>query len=302
MLELNTTKKALFTFGIGAFGKMSELIKATDYLPQKPAYLFKLLRMAYTSDMKASDIAGELSKDKDTVAQVLNIPSLKDNYENIDQEDITNAIANLETSFIQNSLEIDFAKKFFKAINSRLENESLKTQWRSALKAAVIAKSISKWVNYQDKELAFFGALLADLPSLVLSINDAEGQEKVNDKVAKGISEKESEIIVRGFDHSEFGAKLLMFYDMPSPIIDLIQHDFKPDKVKSRNEKLAKIVNFSKFLARCFADKSQSPSSIWQASQKSIQSLGLNISAEEWANKISLMFVKSIEFEMSVAG
>ncbi len=302
MLELNATKKTLFTLGVGAFGKMSELIQNTDYLPQKPAYLFKLLRMAYSVDIKNNDMALELTKDKDAVAQVLNIPSLRDNYSNIDQEDIANAISNLERSFIQSSLEVDFAKKYYDTLAIRLHSEAQKEKLKLALKSAVIAKSIARWVDYQDKEVAFFAALLSDLPAEVLSINDPESQEKIDDKVHKGMSEKEAEIVVHGFDHAEFGAKLFKYYSMPSPIIDLVQNDFKADRVKPKNGQLAKIVNFSKFLAMCFSDKTQTPSSIWLESQKSIKSLGLNLSSEEWGNKISLMFVKAIEFEMSVTG
>ena len=300
MLELNATKKTLFALGVGAFGKMSELIKNTDYLPQKPTYLFKLLRMAYSVDVKSNDMAQELTKDKETVAQVLNIPSLKDNYNNIEQEDIINAISNLERSFIQSSLEVDFAKKYHNVLVARLRNEAQIAKLSLALKSAVIAKSIARWVNYQDAELAFFAALLSDVPAQVLSINDPEGQEKIDEKISRGMSEKEAEIIVRGFDHAEFGAKLFKYYSMPSPVVDLIQNDFKVARMKSKNEQLAKIVNFSKFLAKCFSDKTQTPSSIWLESQKSISSLGLNLSTEEWGNKISLMFVKAIEFEMSV--
>ncbi len=301
MLELNSTKKALFTFGIGAFGKMSELIKDTNYLPQQPAYLFKLLRMAYSVNIKNNDMAQELTKDKEAAAHVLNIPSLKDN-ENIEQEDLANAISNLERSFIQSSLEVDFAKKYHSALVDRLTNENQKAKLNLSLKAAIIAKSIAKWVDYKDKEVAFFAALLADVPAQVLSINDPESQEKIDEKVSMGMSEKEAEIVVLGFDHTEFGSKLFKYYSMPSPVVDLIQNDFKTDRVKPKNEQLAKIVNFSKFLAKCFSDKTQTPSSIWLESQKSIESLGLNLSVEQWGNKISLMFVKAIEFEMSVTG
>lgn len=300
MLELNETKKALFTIGVGAFGKMSELIKNTDYLPQKPGYFFKLLKMAYSVNIKPSEMTEEIGKDAATVAAVLKIPAIEQNYKNVNKNDVVNAINKLEKDFIQSSLEIDLAKKYHNAVAERLESTDLQESWRLSIRAAIIAKAIAKWVNYKDAEQAFFAALLADIPSIVLSINDPESQEKIQDKVEKGLSSVEAEMVVLGFDHREFGAKLFKYFSVPSSVIDVVQSGYNSEKVKTQNVQLTKIANFAKFLAKCFSDKTQSPSSIWTDSQASIEGLGLKLSTEEWGNKISLLFVKSLEFEMSV--
>ncbi len=296
-----TTKKSLFTFGVGAFGKMANLIKNTDYLPQKPAYLFKLLRMANSVEAKSKDIAKELTKNKDLVAKVLNVPSLTENFEKLDQQDYVNAIASLERNLIRNSLEIDFAQKYFKVLSARNSFSGLGERLTASVKAAIIAKAVSKWVKYPDAELAFFGALLSDVPAVVLGINDPEASEKIFEKVEQGLSEKEAEIIVHGFDQHEFGAKLFRYFAIPTALVEMMHAGFNPEEVKAKYKKLTQIVNFSKFIAKCFSDRTQSPSSIWQESQSAIHDLGLEISSEEWGNKISLLFVKSLEFEMNVS-
>ncbi|MDD9897672.1 MAG: hypothetical protein OXU45_01600, partial [Candidatus Melainabacteria bacterium] len=100
MLELNETKKALFTIGVGAFGKMSELIKNTDYLPQKPSYLLKVLKMAYSVNTNKTDMASEIAKDGNTVAAMLNIPALAEKYDRVAKQDVVNAVGKLETTMI----------------------------------------------------------------------------------------------------------------------------------------------------------------------------------------------------------
>lgn len=300
MLELNETKKALFTIGVGAFGKMSELIKDTDYLPQKPGYFFKLLKMAYSVNANKTEMATEIAKDGKTVAALLNIPALADKYDRVSRKDVVNAVGKLETTMIQSSLEIDIAKKYQAALEERIEMPEHQEAWKHSIRAAIIAKAIAQWVNYREPEQAFMAALLADLPELVLEINDPESQEKIHDKVEKGLSPLEAEMVVLGFDHREFGAKLFKYFGMPAAMIDMAHQGYNSYKVKTQNILLTKITNFARFLAKCFADKTQSPSSIWTESQSAIEGLGLKISSEEWGNKISLLFVKSLEFEMSV--
>lgn len=297
-MELST-RKALFTLGINAFGKIAELIKHTDYLPQKPEYQFKLLKMVTGFESNSNEIAQEMTKDKELVAQVLNIPSLKQNYTSLNEENYIKAISNLEKTLIQSLVEVDIAKKYHRSL-MRTSSAKQTDRWRHSIKAAIIAKSVAKWVDYKELELAFMGALLSEVPVMVLSINEPEEARIIEEKVEHGLSEKEAEIVVRGFDHYEFGAKLFKYYSMPADMIDIMQNGLDPSRVKPKNKKLVQIINFSKYISKCFADKSQSPSSIWQGSQKAISDLGLEISSDEWGNKISLLFVKSIEFEMSV--
>lgn len=295
MVELST-QKALFTFGLGAFSKMATMIKNTEYLPQKPAYMIKLLRLAYSVTTNRSEFSQELNKDPELMSKVTELPAFP-NKESLNKEEFDAAVKNLEKTFIESLLEVDFAKRYNKALSPNLSQTEAE-KWNQAVKAAIIASNVSKWVNYPHRELAFFGALLADLPVLVLSHNDYEARRKVELMVQDGMSEKEAEMVAHGFEHYEFGSKLFQYYSMPNGLIDLMASHQQASKAKDKV--LTKLVNFSRFIAKCFSDKTQSPSSIWTESQKSIKDLGLQISSEEWGNKISLLFVKSVEFEMRV--
>ena len=298
MVELST-QKALFTFGLGAFSKMATLIKNTHYLPQKPNYFIKLLKLAYNAKTARSEFSTELSKDKDLMSKVLSLPALPGTNSEVNKNDFEKAVKALEKSFIESLLEVDFAKRFNKAVTTHSREKDL-DRWNKAIKAAVIATNVSKWVNYPNRELAFFATLLSELPVMILAHSDSEARDKVDLMVNDGMSEKEAEMVAHGFDHYEFGAKLFQYYSMPQALVDIMHGHYQADKTKDPT--LTKVVNFSKFIAECFSDKTQSPSSIWAESQKPIRDLGLQISSEEWGNKISLLFVKSIEFEMRVVG
>jgi len=299
-MELKT-QKALFTLGVNAFGKIAEIIKNTDYLPQKPLNHFKLLKLVLDKDPKTdfSNLVNEIKKDKELVKSLIGALSSQEKYNVISPENFINALSDLEKTFLQNLIQVNVAKKYSQILKLS-SSKMMQEEWRVNLKSAVIALSIAKWVELKDLEIVFMGALLSEIPSMVLCVNEAQSMQYVEEKVANGMPKRNAEVLALGFDHVELGEKLFKYYGMPSEIIDLVQADYESSKAKSKNKMLVDVINFAKYIAESFSDKTQSPSSIWSGSQKYIHDLGLNINPEDWGNKISLLFVKSLEFEMSV--
>jgi len=299
-MELKT-QKALFTLGVNAFGKIAEIIKNTDYLPQKPLNHFKLLKLVLDKDPKTdfSNLVNEIKKDKELVKSLIGALSSQEKYNVISPENFINALSDLEKTFLQNLIQVNVAKKYSQILKLS-SSKMMQEEWRVNLKSAVIALSIAKWVELKDLEIVFMSALLSEIPSMVLCVNEAQSMQYVEEKVANGMPKRNAEVLALGFDHVELGEKLFKYYGMPSEIIDLVQADYESSKAKSKNKMLVDVINFAKYIAESFSDKTQSPSSIWSGSQKYIHDLGLNINPEDWGNKISLLFVKSLEFEMSV--
>jgi len=299
-MELKT-QKALFTLGVNAFGKIAEIIKNTDYLPQKPLNHFKLLKLVLDKDPQTdfSNLVNEIKKDKELVKSLIGALSSQEKYNVISPENFINALSDLEKTFLQNLIQVNVAKKYSQILKLS-SSKMMQEEWRVNLKSAVIALSIAKWVELKDLEIVFMSALLTEIPSMVLCVNEAQAMQYVEEKVSNGMPKRNAEVLALGFDHVELGAKLFKYYGMPSEIIDLVQADYESSKAKSKNKMLVDVINFAKYIAESFSDKTQSPSSIWSGSQKYIHDLGLNINPEDWGNKISLLFVKSLEFEMSV--
>ena len=299
-MELKT-QKALFTLGVNAFGKIAEIIKNTDYLPQRPVNHFKLLKLILDKDPKTdfSSLVSEIKKDKELVKSVISALSSQESSNIISSENFINALSDLEKNFLQNLIEVNVAKKYTQILKLTSSMRCYE-DWKLAVKSSVIAVSIAKWALLSDLEMAFMGSLLQEVPNLVLNINEPHATQYIEEKIANGMPVRNAQVLALGFDNAELGSKLFKYYGMPCEMIDLIQAGYEPDKVKSKNRKLTTVINFSKFIAKSFSDKSQSPSSIWNGSQKYIQDLELDINLEDWGNKISLLFVKSLEFEMSV--
>ncbi|MEY3369693.1 MAG: hypothetical protein RLZZ361_363 [Cyanobacteriota bacterium] len=294
-------QKALFTLGINAFGKIAEIIKKTDYLPQKPLNHFKLLKLVLENDPKTdlSQLINEIKKDNELVKSVISALSAQERVNVISAQNLMEAFTDLEKSFLQNLIQVNIAKKYSQV--AKLSTSMVLLQdWKITLKSAVIAVSIAKWIKIPELEMVFMSALLSEVPRLVLNISEPQSMEFIQEKIKSGLPKRNAEVLALGFDHAELGSKLFKYYAMPAEIIDLVQNDFEAEKVKPKNKTLAIVINFSKYIAESFSDKTQSPSSIWSGSQKYIHDLGLNINPEDWGNKISLLFVKSLEFEMSV--
>jgi HD-like signal output (HDOD) protein len=287
-------KKTLF-IGAKPIDKIAKIINDIDYLPSKPLQMFKILRMAYVAD---KNIAEELTKDKAILARVLNLSSIEDMAKHIDKDDFVRAVSSLDKSLIQNSLEIDCAKKYAKALQVDI-NVDLREPWFRAVRAAIIAKAIANWVGYEHLELAFMTSLLKSIPGLVLRIEENRLEEKIDRVVEQGIERKKAEVLVRGFTEFEFGSRLFQFYSCPSPVVDLMEKDFNPSK--ANNPMLAHIVNFAELISTAFGDKEQSPSALWTRVQAELEILGLELTKENWADKISWLFVKSLEFEEAVS-
>ncbi len=283
--------------GSKPIGRISKIISEINYLPNKPLNMFKILRMAYSAEKNNQSIAEELVKDKEILARVLNLSSVEEATKYIEKQDFIRAVSSLDHNLIQSSLEIDCARKYFTALKVA-NNESLQQQWSKAVKTAIIAKAISNWVKYPNIELAFMSALLKTVPALVLKTEGLELEEKIERIMNQGIERKKAEILVRGFTEFEFGAKLLQFYACPNPVVNLMENEFNPTKVE--NPTLAHIVNFAELVAAGFDNKEQSPSALWDQVQTELKALGLNLTKENWSDKISWLFVKSLEFEESV--
>jgi HD-like signal output (HDOD) protein len=299
-MELKT-QKALFTLGVNAFGKIAEIIKETDYLPQKPLNHFKLLKLILEKDQITdfTNLITEINRDKNLLKNIVSVLSSKEKQNLISAESLQTVLRDFEKNFLENLIEASIAQSYTQCLQLS-SSPKMHADWKLSLKSAVIAVSIARWAGMQDLEMAFMGALLSELPTMVIGIQEPQIIHFIEEKIANGMPKRNAEILALGFDHTELGAKLFKYYGMPADLIELIQAGYESNKVKSKNKMLCDVINFSKFIAKSFSDKSQSPSTMWNGSQIYIRELGLKINPEDWGNKISLLFVKSLEFEMSV--
>jgi HD-like signal output (HDOD) protein len=298
-MELEKLKSLLFAGSKPSNHKISDWIKDTHNLPQRPRSFMKLLELVYNHTTDKKKLVKEIANDKELTGKLLKLPNMNKQENLLDSIDIASALENLERNFIEGTLETNICRKYNLVLNG-LPNGSLLPSWQHSVKSGIIAKNVAIWVNYQHPEIAFFSALLKYMPQMIMYSRDPLALSKLQESISRGLNLREAELVAYGFDSREFGSKLHKYYSMPEELIELAEKNFDPEQVKQKNKKLANLLRFAEFISLSFADKTQSPSSIWAHAQPYLKGLELDISSEEWANKISILFVKSLEFEMSV--
>ena len=277
-MALDILKKLMFSQGQGSTPKLIEWTQGNYGMPENSSHLLSLLKLVNSSHFDASSAANEMRGDIELTQRIMQSAGI-----DLDSNNIEEAVRHLEQSLVRSSVEKDVARRYKRAFSG------------VKAKVAVIAKTIAQWCHNPHPELAYMAGIIAEIPEMIMEGRDQEAAEKVRERVRQGSSRKEAELIEYGFDRDQFATKLFKTLGMPEMVIEAIRRD----EPSSKNKELYYIVQFAKRIAEDFSDKSKTPSSIWNRSQQDIQRLNLNITKEEWSNKISLLFVNALEFDLS---
>ncbi len=276
--------------------KLNEWMENLEAFPKKPRLLIQSLKMLNSAKLSETELLDALSQNQKLIDKIV---ALAKDYGSLEANDLMESILNLGPEIVQCELEKDVASKFTSTIDS-LNHESLKAKWRSNMKIAVIAKVIAKWLDYGEPELAFFAAMAKPLGKILIELKEPFAYEQILDSIAHGVKQNEAEISVLGFDSSRVNAKLFETWKMPAAMIELAKNDYKTEKVSDEFKELAQIINFADYIAKSFENKTETPSSIWNKAQDYCETLGIEMDLELWADEISILFVKTLEFEKSV--
>lgn len=290
------SQKPLFV-GTNSVDKISILISRLNYLPKKAARSFGLLKLLY-SGLNREKLSTEIVNDGSFVSAILKIPSVDNAIKSFNQEDLEKSILNVDPRELESIVEVEILREYYTALNLT-QREDLLASWSSIVKSAIVAKEIAKWLKSDKLEIAFLGTFFRFLPALVLTVEQPEIEQKINSIVEQGVDRGPIEVLVRGFTEPEFAARLLKFYSCHSVIVSLFENGFEVNKTE--NPRLIYLINLANLVAKAFNDKNKSPSALWNEVQGLLQILDLNMNKEEWADKISCLFVKSLEFENAVS-
>jgi len=262
----------------GSSPKLMEWTQGNYNLPTNSNHLLSLLKLVNSSSFDAATAASVMRGDVELTQTIMQVAGI-----DLDHSSIEDAVMQVSRNLLRSSVEKDVARRYkraFSGINT---------------KVAVIAKAISQWRNDNHPELAYMAGLTASIPEMIMEGRDPEAAEKVRERVRQGMSRREAELIEYGFDRDQLASKLFKNLAMPETVIDGVRRE----EPNSKNKDLYNTVQFAKRIAEDFSDKSKTPSSIWTRSQDYLQKLNINMSKEEWSNKISLLFVNALEFDLS---
>lgn len=279
-----------------AFQKMDKWINETNEFPKHPVALLKLMKMTNDVATFSSDLVKELAQDQKLAEQIVQISRVKEKKAltgTIKASDIQRSIQRLGYELVQNEVEISLLKRYSKVI-SRLKNFKLLSVWKQSLRTALIAKELSKLSKYDSYEMSLFLGMNHKIGKIVTAFRDPKAFEEIEELIEQGHSEKGAELIVLGFDHNIFGAKLLRAWGAPEKIVNIVK---TYNDLEQHDTELNRIFKFASFIASSIMDKNNSASSMWYTAQEHLKKLGIDYKFEEWQNKVNSLFIKILEIE-----
>ena len=277
-MALAILKRLKFLSKTGSLSKVERLAQNIK-LPNNPVQYLSALRLASQSTGMNS-AASSLKENQGFADAVAGIAELG-------TEEIQDAMNGVEKTMLRSSIERDIAQKYRSSCSS------------ANPKLALISRTVAEWCGHHHAELAFMAGLVAEISHDAMykkyPLLAAKTIARIHKEEAS--SYREAEMIEFGFDEAQLAAMTFKENKMPEAVIDAVASE--PEQ--ANDKELVLIVQFARFIAKAFEDKQQSPSCIWETAQQHIRKLHLNINQEEWSNKISLLFVNSLEFESAVA-
>jgi len=163
---------------------------------------------------------------------------------------------------------------FYKGLYQKLAKPEFNT-WRLAMKAAVISKSINKWINHAHYKETFLAALVRDLPIMVLRNEVPRDFKDFELKMIEGKTVEEASMLTFGINLEEY--------------VKLFAKHFNYSFVEEKQEQ---VIDSAYQLAESFSNPDQKASSLWIESQAQMQKLGLEMTEDQWADRISSLYVK----------
>lgn len=165
--------------------------------------------------------------------------------------------------------------KFYNALSHKLPRTDFE-EWKLCIKAAVISKEVCKWKQEENYKECFLSALVRGLPIMILKLEDPASFRDFELKMIEGKSIEEAALTCFGVSIEHY--------------IGTFMKHFNYKKLAEAQEM---IVDCASFMARCLSDKEQKSSTLWICSQNELAKIGLEMSEDAWADKMSLLFVKT---------
>ncbi len=101
--------------------------------------------------------------------------------------------------------------------------------WKSAVSAAILANDLAELKGVQSRSRVFTGALLRDIGKVVLNQHVQAGIDAITACVEQqGVTFREAEMEVLGFDHAQVGAMVAEKWHFPPVLACIIRHSHDP--------------------------------------------------------------------------
>jgi putative nucleotidyltransferase with HDIG domain len=201
--------------------------KITD-LPALPTMLATLNRLMADPRTSADTLGKALGSDPALVSKVLKLVNSAFYGFPGRIGTISQAVVILGFSSIRNLVLTTSVMQMF-GTKGQKQGFDVEAFWRHSLQTAALARQLAFEKGQAYIEEAFIGGLLHDMGRMVLSQKLPVEFEKVLALSAgKKIPLREAEFLLLGTTHAEIGSWLAQKWNLPPPLIDVIQYHHTP--------------------------------------------------------------------------
>lgn len=225
---------------------LDRLVKEAKDLPALPTIVTKVFNLIENPLSSAGQLSDLIMTDQGLVSKILKMANSA--YYGRAKE-ITTLHAAITLLGYKAIKEIVLAISMAQIYNKEIKGYGLEkgALWRHSLATAIASGVIAKKVRYKDTEEAYIGGLLHDLGKLILDQHVGGALQMILKKAGTdGITFKEAEHEVLGFDHTEAGGLVAEKWNLPAGLVEVIRYHHSPGEAQI-NPRLTAIIH----LANC---------------------------------------------------
>lgn len=214
--------------------EVKNLVQKITDLPALPTMLATLNRLMADPRTSADTLGKALSTDPALVSKVLKLVNsafygFPGRIGTISQAVIILGFSSIRNLVLTTSIMQMFGTK------GQKQGFDVEAFWKHSLQTAGLARQLALEKGQAYIEEAFIGGLLHDMGRMVLSQKLPAEFEKVLAASAKtGVRLRQAEQVILGTTHSEVGAWLAQKWNLPAPLIDVIQFHHAPQNAPAR--------------------------------------------------------------------
>ena len=240
---------------------LKEAIHNLETLPAMPVIAQKILALNLDSDEGERQLLKLIEKDPQLAARIIglaNTPLFGSSKRVASVFDASMLLGITRVKAV--TMGIAVMSSLIKKPSGKLDTQGL---WLHSLAISLAMRTISRAMPRSSRPLddeLFLSGLLHDIGFMVLNHLDQnrsdELQTRFATKTEKSFDEIEAEMLE--MNHSELGAELAQFWDLPESIITVIRYHHQPEnKLAAQGQPLVNMINIAEKILTAIDDSGQ---------------------------------------------
>ena len=220
---------------------LSLLVAHVKDLPPLPGIVMSAMEMTLDPDVSIRDLQILISKDQALSAKILKIVNSAMYSLSREVSTVSHAVAVLGIRTVSSVIMAASVEGVF----SRAKDLGTKLMSEHSWGAALAARTIARWVQYENLEEALVCGLMHDIGKPVMMMNCQARYTQIVSEIYKGNGDfHQSELLAFGFSHAHVGALLARKWNFPPQLAEAVGYHHDPLSAPSY-QKLACIINLA---------------------------------------------------------